>query len=101
MIVLSIEEIIESVAITAQEYSIKKAELFGSYANGSNTPNSDVDLLVEFTTPSVSLLTLNSVKYRLEELLQASVDVIHGPLSNGSMIEIDRSVQVYVADVPA
>ncbi len=94
---LSIEKIIDSVAIIAQEYPIKKANLFGSYANGNNTPDSDVDILVEFTTPRVSLLTLNSVKFRLEELLQASVDVVHGPLADGSMIEIDKSIQVYGA----
>ena len=61
MIVLSIEKIIDSVAIIAQEYPIKKANLFGSYANGNNTPESDVDILVEFTTPRVSLLTLKSL----------------------------------------
>lgn len=94
---LSIQDITESVAIAAKEYPIKRAELFGSYANGSNTPDSDVDLLVEFATPRVSLLTLNKVKYRLEELLHTNVDIVHGPLSDGSMIVIDRRIPLYGA----
>ena len=94
---LSIQDITESVAIAAKEYPIKRAELFGSYANGNNTPDSDVDLLVEFATPRVSLLTLNKVKYRLEELLHTDVDIVHGPLSDGSMIVIDRRIPLYGA----
>ena len=94
---LSLQDIKSGVAAAAREFPIKKAELFGSYANGSCTPESDVDLLVEFTTPRVSLLTLNQVKFRLEELLQAEVDVIHGPLNEDSMIELDGRISLYGA----
>ena len=62
---LDIQKIKAGVQLAAQEYPIKKAELFGSYANGTNRPDSDVDLLLEFKTSCVSLLTLNAVKYRL------------------------------------
>lgn len=41
---LDIQEIKDGVQLAAQEYPIKKAELFGSYANGTNRPDSDVDL---------------------------------------------------------
>ena len=71
--------------------------MFGSYANGDYQAGSDVDLLLEFATPSVSLLTLNAVKYRLEDILKTAVDVIHGPLSENSMIEIDRRISLYGA----
>lgn len=91
----SIEQIAKGLSIVAQEYPIKKAELFGSLARGEGRPSSDVDLLIEFLTPRVSLLTLNSVKYRLEELLGAEVDVIHGPLPKDSMIEIDKRISIY------
>lgn len=93
---LSLQEIKNAVATAAQEFPIKKAELFGSYANGSSTSSSDVDLLVEFTTPRVSLLTLNRVKFRLEEILKADVDVVHGPLNEDSMIELDGSVSLTI-----
>lgn len=48
-------------------------------------------------TPRVSLLMINSVKYRLEDLLKKNIDVIHGPLSDNSMIEIDRRILIYGA----
>lgn len=48
-------------------------------------------------TPRFSLLMINSVKYRLEDLLKKNVDVIHGPLSDNSMIEIDRRILIYGA----
>ena len=34
---LSLQEIKNGVAVAAQEFPIKKAELFGSYANGNST----------------------------------------------------------------
>lgn len=94
---LSLQQIRDGVVLAAQEYPIKKAELFGSYANGNHHADSDVDLLIEFATPSVSLLTLNSVKYRLEEILKTAVDVIHGPLPENCMLEIDRRISLYGA----
>ena len=94
---LSLKQIKDGISIVATEYPIQKAELFGSYANGSNRPDSDVDLLIEFTTPRVSLLIINSVKYRLEELLTVNVDVVHGPLSADSMIDVDRRISLYGA----
>lgn len=94
---LDIQDIISGVTLAAQEYPIKKAELFGSYANGTNRPDSDVDLLIEFNAPRISLLTLNQIKYRLEELLQTEVDLIHGPLNEDSIIEIDRRIPLYGA----
>lgn len=92
---LSLQEIKNGVAAAAQEFPIKKAELFGSYANGKSTPESDVDLLVEFATPRVSLLTLNRVKFRLEEILETNVDVIHGPLTDDSLLDLDRRISLY------
>ena len=92
---LSEQQIKDSVSIVAKEYPIKRVDLFGSYASGNNHQNSDVDLLVEFHTDRVSLLTLNSVKYRLEELLVTDVDLINGPLPKDSMIKADRRIPLY------
>ncbi|MGN0164106.1 MAG: nucleotidyltransferase family protein [Candidatus Ornithomonoglobus sp.] len=88
---------IETAAVTAaKEFPIKSISLFGSYANGKNTPQSDVDLLVEFTKP-ITLITLCSLKLRMEELLGTSVDVIHAPVSEESIIKIDKVVPLYAA----
>lgn len=92
---LSLQQIAEGVATAAKEYPIKKVELFGSYANGKNHFGSDVDLLVEFKAPYVSLLLINGVKYRLEALLGTNVDIIHAPLLDDSILEIDRRIPLY------
>ena len=92
---LTIENIKEGIDIIVNEYPIKKVDLFGSYANGTNREKSDVDLLVEFITTSISLLTLNALKYRLEEIYNIEVDVIHAPLDDDAMIAIGKVVPLY------
>ncbi len=94
---LTVEQIADSIAVASREYPLRKVELFGSYASGSNTEQSDVDLLVEFIQPRVSLLTISALKCRMEELLGTSVDIIHAPLPDGSMLEIDRRIPLYGA----
>ena len=54
-----------------------------------------MDILLEFKSPRISLLTLNAIKYRLEGILKTDVDVIHGPLPSDSMLVIDRKVPLY------
>lgn len=75
-------------------YALRTVELFGSYAEGRATPQSDIDLLVEFETPSVSLIRLNALKYDLEDALGLPVDVIHAPLPADSMIKPRKVVRV-------
>jgi len=94
---LTVQQIADGVSVASREYPLRKVELFGSYANGKNTPQSDVDLLVEFMQPRVSLLTINSLKYRMEELLGTDVDIVHGPLLPDAMLEVDRRIPLYGA----
>ena len=94
---LTVQQIADGVRIASREYPLRKVELFGSYASGKNTANSDVDLLVEFMQPRVSLLTINSLKYRMEELLGTEVDIVHGPLPQDCMLEVDRRIPLYGA----
>ena len=94
---LTMQQIADSVQIASKEYPLRKVELFGSYADGRNTPQSDVDLLVEFVQPRISLLTLSALKFRMEELLGTDVDIIHGPLPEGSLLEVDRRIPLYGA----
>ncbi len=94
---LSIEQISDAAKIVANEYPIVKVELFGSYADGRNTPDSDVDLLIEFDSDSISLITLVSLKCRLEDILGVSVDVIHAPIDENAMIAPERTIEIYAA----
>ena len=92
---LSLEEIKSSVAQVAKNYDIKRVNLFGSYALGTQTIDSDIDLLVEFTKPTVSYLKIIGLKMELEEITGKTVDVIHSPIPKQSYIIINKAVQVY------
>lgn len=94
---LKLEQIISAATLVAKEFPIKNITLFGSYAEGRNTPDSDVDLLIEFYTHSVSLLTLSAIKNRIEDMLQTDVDIIRAPLPADSLIEIGKAVEIYAA----
>jgi len=57
-----------------QKYAVKSVGLFGSFADGTYTDNSDVDIVVEFERPiGWQFFTLE--KY-LEETLNRKVDMV-------------------------
>ena len=89
------ENIRSSVAQIAPLYDIKKASLFGSYANGTQTEDSDIDLLVEFTGRPVSIYKIAGVKLKLEEIIGKDVDVIALPIPSNSLLEIEKEVLLY------
>ena len=63
--------------------AVEKAWLFGSYARGEQTPQSDVDVLVEYTAGSkVSLLGRATMTYELEDILSKRVDLV----KNGTLL---------------
>ena len=76
--------------------AIKKITLFGSRADNTNRPDSDVDLIIEFSEP-ISLLTLSKIRVQLEEMLGLDVDVVHGPLQDSDLLEVNKEVDLYVA----
>lgn len=92
---LDIDVITEGVREVAAEYPVERIQLFGSYAQDRAREESDVDLLVEFTSLAVSLLTLSSLRRRLEGRLGVSVDLIHVPLPPGSFLDTGKTVTLY------
>lgn len=94
---LTLTDITKAVKTVAEEFSIKRVMLFGSYAEGRNTTESDVDLLIEFVMPAVSLFILADIKNRLESILNVDVDVIHAPLPDDALIKPEKVVEIYAA----
>jgi len=92
---LTINEIKASIRDIITKYPIKKISLFGSYADGNATEESDIDLLVEFLSPNVSLFLLYSIKDEIESKLNREVDLIHAPVDENSIIKINRVVDIY------
>ena len=74
---------------------ITKASLFGSYASGTETDSSDIDLLISFQSAIVSLFTLAKVLQRLEDDLQTKVDIVQEPLPSDSLLEIEAVIPLY------
>lgn len=92
---LGFDAIRECVREAVRDYPVQRIELFGSYAENRQTDESDVDLLVEFTSAAVSLLTLSSLRNRLESALGVPVDLVHAPLPDDSFLEIGEKVMLY------
>ena len=93
---LTIDEIKKVVARIAPEYNLKKVTLFGSRARGNFHENSDIDLIVDFPK-GTGLIAHSSLKIDLEEIFGLNVDVISRGGLKGSILEIDKEVEIYAA----
>lgn len=93
---MALEMIQKAVLTLIPDYPVKRIVLFGSRASGTGREDSDVDLIMEFSEP-VSLLTLSMIKIHLEELLNLDVDIIHGPIQETDLIEVDKEIELYAA----
>ena len=77
MAVYSISEIQARVATVAKKHGLKAVYLFGSYARGSATAESDIDLLVDVSGTEIkSLLQLSALLRDLEDALGKRVDLV-------------------------
>ena len=75
--VYTLDELYERIAPVAKKYGLKAVYVFGSYARGEATENSDIDLLIDTTGTNIkSLLHLASVYSDLEDALQKEIDLI-------------------------
>lgn len=79
-------------AIMRSRFGVKSLGLFGSIARGEASPNSDVDILVEFNAPSFDHYM--DLKFYLEERLGRPVDlVLKGSLKPALRERILREVR--------
>ena len=92
---IKIEDIKSIVEPIAKAYNIKKVDLFGSYATGEKNKKSDVDLLIDFDDPSMSLFKLFRVQREFEKVLGKKVDLVEMPIPKHSFLVIDKVVPLY------
>lgn len=57
-----------------ERFSVVRIGVFGSFARGDETPESDVDIVVELAEPTFDHYM--DLKFRLEEVLQRPVDLV-------------------------
>jgi predicted nucleotidyltransferase len=72
------DQILRTIAQHRKElegFGVKMLSIFGSIARGEDSPNSDVDILVEFSMP-VGLFEFIRLKNYLETILGRPVDLV-------------------------
>lgn len=80
------EIITEKIKTTAQQHGLAYVWVFGSYAKGTQTPESDIDIMVR--TEDVSQgFKIVEVKFAFEEALGKRVDIVTTESIKGSLLE--------------
>jgi predicted nucleotidyltransferase len=83
----SIPEISKIVSPIARSYGINRLSVFGSYARGDATPDSDIDFLIIDKGSLCGLFQLAGFELALEEALNTPVDV----MTSGGLFEDVRN----------
>jgi predicted nucleotidyltransferase len=65
----------EHAPIWSERFGVRSLRMFGSWARGTATPSSDVDLLVEFEGPATAR-RFYGLQLFLEDLLQQPIDLV-------------------------
>ena len=76
MLPYTIEEIQRRITPVARKYSLAAVYLFGSYARGEATSESDIDLLVDLTGSTAHGIGLGALFSDLEEALGTRIDLV-------------------------
>lgn len=56
-------------------YNVTELGIFGSFVRDEQTPNSDIDILIDYKD-GTSILTLGGLQYMLSELFNTKVDIV-------------------------
>jgi uncharacterized protein len=59
-----------------KRFKVQTIDIFGSYARNEANKNSDIDLLVTYTTPDYDYLTIIGLKNYLRRKMHVKVDVV-------------------------
>jgi hypothetical protein len=72
---MDIKELKKQITPTLEKYGVRRASLFGSSARGQETPDSDIDILVELKEGK-TLLDLVRLENELKDILGKEVDLL-------------------------
>lgn len=86
----TIEDIKEKTIPIAKKHGISRMSLFGSYARGEATDNSDVDIFVDKGKMN-SLLKYYSFVTELEDVLLCHVDVVTTGIEDKDFLKVITS----------
>lgn len=75
MTAIVFRKISKKINLILRRHDVVKAALFGSFVRGENKKNSDVDILVKFSSQK-SLMDLVRLRFALEEKIGKKVDLL-------------------------
>jgi len=94
----SLEEVKRIINIYRKEleekFKVKSIAIFGSYARGEQTPQSDIDIIVEFKEP-VGMLFIHLADF-LEKILGIKVDLLTPEAIKKNRIKYINEELIYV-----
>lgn len=88
-------KIIEQNAVALRKLGVRRLGLFGSYARGEATPESDLDFVVEFSDKSFDAYM--DLKSYLEELFRSRVDLVTVSSIKPRLLPIIQREAVYAS----
>lgn len=90
------EDLKNFIGTISNKYGLKKVIMFGSRANDTYRDDSDIDLLVEYNTPMVSIFTTVGLMQEIEERFNLPVDIVRYPIpKRGIDLRIEKTVPIY------
>jgi predicted nucleotidyltransferase len=94
---MTTDQMTQQIAEYFKTQPVLKVWLFGSFARGEQTPESDVDILVKFdrTSTHIGLFTFGRMHRELEEKLGRKVDLVEeGTLRPAVQRTANRDIKV-------
>ncbi len=81
--IYKINEIKKKIKGVLKKNKVVRAGIFGSYARGEESKNSDIDILIEVKAKKFSLLDLVGLEMELGKILGKKVDLLtYGGINN-------------------
>lgn len=81
------EAIRDKIITILKKHGAKKISIFGSYVRGEATPESDLDIIVEFEQP-MGLIKFVGIEFELSDSLGIKVDLL-----------TEKSISPYLIDI--
>jgi len=69
------QRIKDNLTVLNREYAVSEIGVFGSYARNEQTPDSDLDILVNFSRP-VGFISFMELEQHLQHLLGVKIDLV-------------------------
>lgn len=77
------------------KYKVTKLGIFGSFARGEEKPESDIDIIIEFSETPGMMLFFNTEEY-LEKLLNRKIDLVRENAIRPELKEIIMSEVIFL-----